>query len=276
MYAATVCHDGPFPWTPDTPVAERSALEQAAIAALPPGSFGPFGTWAARFGNADFCLDWPSPAGGAALGAGPLPDVPMLAISGGFDMRTPTEGAASVVARFPQGKLLVVPGIGHSTVTADFSACAARAVHSWMTNAAVPATCARPKALVVPVPALPAPGQARPKHHATPAATFAVVSKTIREAEAAWLMTDGLSGSPARVPAVYGGYLAATSGQTFKLVNYSIARGIAVSGTIKITKAGPPLAFQGTFTISGAGAATGVLGLQSGALRGALGGRLFR
>ena len=276
MYAATVCHDGPFPWTPETPVADRPALEQAAIAALPPGSFGPFGTWAARFGNADFCLDWPSPAGGAALGAGPLPDVPMLAISGGFDMRTPTEGAASVVARFPQGKLLVVPGIGHSTVTADFSACAARAVHSWMTNAPVPATCARPKALVVPVPALPAPGLAKPKHHASPAATFAVVSKTIREAEAAWLMTDGLSGSATRVPAMYGGYLAATSGQTFKLVNYSIAHGIAVSGTIKITKAGPPLAFQGTVTISGAGAATGVLGLQSGALRGALGGRLFR
>jgi len=145
-----------------------------------------------------------------------------------------------------------------------------------MTNAAVPTSCARPKALVVPVPALPAPGQAKPKHHATPAATFAVVSKTIREAEAAWLMTDGLSGNADRVPALYGGYLAATSGQTFKLVNYSIAHGIAVSGTLKITKAGPPLVFQGTFTVTGAGAATGVLGLQGGALRGALGGRLFR
>ena len=75
---------------------------------------------------------------------------------------------------------------------------------------------------------------------------------------------------------MYGGYLVATSGQTFKLVSYSIAHGIAVSGTMKITKAGPPLVFQGTFTITGAGAATGVLGLQSGALRGALGGRLFR
>jgi len=201
--------------------------------------------------------------------------VPVLAVSGGFDMRTPTEGAAAVVARFPQGKLLVVPGIGHSTVTADFSACAARAVHSWMTNAAVPGTCARPKALVVPVPALPAPGRAKPKHPATPAATFAIVSKTIREAEAAWLMTDGLSGSDARIPALYGGYLVATSGQAFKLVRYSIARGVTVSGTLKIAKSGPPLVFQGTFTVGGAGAATGVLGLQGTVLRGALGGRLF-
>ena len=46
---------------------------------------------------------------------GRFPNVPVLAVSGGFDMRTPTAGAPSVVARFPQGKLLVVPGIGHST-----------------------------------------------------------------------------------------------------------------------------------------------------------------
>jgi len=51
LYAATVCHDGPFPWAPDTPIAARPALEQAAIAALPAGSFGPFGAWAARFGD---------------------------------------------------------------------------------------------------------------------------------------------------------------------------------------------------------------------------------
>ena len=134
LYAATVCRDGPFPWTPDTPVGARPALEQSAIAALPPGTFGPFGSWAAQLGNADFCLGWPSPAGGAALGTGPLPNVPMLALSGGFDMRTPTAGATSVVARFPQGRLLVVPGIGHSTLTADYSGCAELAVHTWMTG----------------------------------------------------------------------------------------------------------------------------------------------
>jgi pimeloyl-ACP methyl ester carboxylesterase len=275
LYAATVCRDGPFPWSPDTPVADRRALEQAALAGLPAGSFGPFGSWAARFGNADFCLSWPSPSGGAALGAGPLPNVPVLAVSGGFDMRTPTAGAQSVVSRFPQGQLLVVPGIGHSTVTADFSACAARAVHSWMTGAAVPAQCARSKALVVPVPALPAPGSARPARPATPAKTLAIVTKTVREAEAAWLMTAGASGSTSPVPGVFGGRLVPISALTFKLAGYSIARGVAVSGTIRITKVGPPLEFQGVVTVAGAGASGGVLGLKGGVLRGTLGGKIL-
>src|SRR6478672_649535 len=275
LYAATVCRDGPFPWSPDTPIAERRALLNAAIAGLPAGSLGPFGSWAARFGNADFCLSWPSPSGGAALGAGPLPNVPVLAVSGGFDMRTPTAGAQSVVSRFPQGQLLVVPGIGHSTVTADFSGCAARAVHSWMTGGAVPTQCARPKALVSPVPTLPAPGSARPAHPATPVQTLAIVTKTVREAEAAWLMTAGVSGSTSAVPGVFGGRLVATSPLSFNLAGYSVARGVTVSGTIRITKVGPPLDFQGLVTVAGAGASGGVLGLRGGVLRGTLGGKIF-
>jgi pimeloyl-ACP methyl ester carboxylesterase len=275
LYAATDCHDGPFPWDPATPPEQRAALEQAALSALPPGSLGPFGTWAARFGNADFCLDWPSPAGGAALGAGPLPDVPMLAISGGFDMRTPTASAASVVAQFPQGHLLVVPGVGHSTVTADFSLCAARAVRSWMTAGTVPSTCPRAKPLVLDVPGLPPPGQAKPAHRASPAKTYQIVTKTVREVQAAWLMTIGLSGSIAPVPGIFGGYFRAASSDDFKLVNYSIARGVAVSGTLTLKDFGPPLVFQGTITVAGAGASPGLLILNKGALHGTLGARLF-
>jgi pimeloyl-ACP methyl ester carboxylesterase len=275
LYAATDCHDGPFPWDPATPPEQRPAIEQAAIAALPAGTLGPFGSWAARFGNADFCLDWPSPSGGAPLGAGPLPDVPMLAVSGGFDMRTPTASAASVAAQFPQGKLLVVPGVGHSTVTADFTGCAARAVRSWMTGGVVPSACTRSKPLVLDVPGLPAPGRAKPAHPAGPAKTFETVNKTVREVQAAWLMTAGLSGSGAAVPGVFGGYFRATASSTFQLVRYSIARGITVSGTLKLKDFGPPLVFQGTVTVSGAGASPGVLVLNKGALHGTLGGRIF-
>jgi pimeloyl-ACP methyl ester carboxylesterase len=272
LYAATVCRDGPFPWSPDTPTSARVALEQSAIAALPPGTFGPFGSWAAQLGNADFCLGWPSPAGGASLGTGPLPNVPVFALSGGFDMRTPTAGATSVVSRFPQGKLLVVPGIGHSTLTADYSGCAEVAVHTWMTGGVPASTCARPKPLVTDVPALPVlPAKAR---EATPARTLAIVTATLKEAEAAWLMTIGLSGSKTPVPGIYAGRLAFASNSSFRLVGYTVTRGVSVSGTLKIAKPGTPLQFQGLLTISGSGGAHGVLGLNGRSLRGTLGGKL--
>jgi len=268
LYAATVCRDGPFPWQPDTPEASRLTLFSAAVNALPAGSLGPFGLWAARFGNADFCLGWPSPSGGVPLGSGPLPNVPVLALSGGFDLRTPTANAVSVIARFPQGRLLVVPGVGHSVTTADPSACAPLAVRSWIQDGFVPDECPRPKALVAPIPALPAPGSAQPKRGAGPLQTYAIATKTLREAEAAWLFA-----APSAVPGIFGGKI--NSGQrAFTLVRYSIARGVWLSGTIRITKTGLPLVFQGTVTVGGPAASAGVLGLSESSLRGTLGGRI--
>jgi hypothetical protein len=266
LYAATVCRDGPFPWQPDTPVADRAALYAAAVSALPAGTLGPFGSWASRFGNADFCLGWPTPSGGGTLGAGPLPNVPLLAVSGGFDMRTPTAGAAAVVSRFPQGRLLVVPGVGHSVVTADPSACAALAVRSWIQGGAVPDQCPRPKAQITPIPALPAPGSARPRP-AGPLQTYATVTKTIREAEAAWVV----AGSE-KIPGVFSGKLTPTT-NSFTLVRYSISRGVELSGKIRI-KTGLPLTFEGTVRVGGAAASPGILGLSGNSLRGTLGGRV--
>ncbi len=271
LYAATVCHDGPFPWDPSLPVAQRPAALQAAIAALPPGTLGQFGSWAGNFGNADFCLQWPGPEGDAPLGAGPLPNVPMLAVSGGFDMRTPTDGAQSVVARFPQGHLLVVPGVGHSTVTADPSGCAINGVRSWMLNQAVPASCPLAKPLVVPVSTLPPPGQAHPSHALSPAATYAAAKGTLQDAQALWLMTAGASGSSTSVPGVYGGKMRA-DGRSFTLVNFSDERGLTLSGKLTLAKFGPPLVFQGAVTVKGPAAAPGILGLKGASLRGALGG----
>jgi pimeloyl-ACP methyl ester carboxylesterase len=271
LYAATVCRDGPFPWTPDTPVGARAALEQAALAALPPGSLGPFGPWAAQLGNADFCLGWPSPSGGATLGSGPLPNVPMLAVSGGFDLRTPTASAVSVVARFPQGRLLVVPGVGHSTLTADFSGCAMAAVHTWMTGGVPPSECPRSQPLVATVPALPV-LPARPRR-VSPTATLAVVTATLKEAEAAWLMTDGLTGTNTPVAGIYGGRLTSPSVSSIALTGYTVAQGVSLSGKITLVKGGPPLRFEGFLTVSGPRAAAGVLGLKNGSLRGTLGGK---
>jgi pimeloyl-ACP methyl ester carboxylesterase len=266
LYAATVCRDGPFPWAPETPIQQRPAVYQSAVAALPAGTFGPFGTWAARFGNADFCLKWPSPSGGATLNAGPLPNVPVLALSGGFDMRTPTGSAVSVVSRFPQGHLLVVPGVGHSVTTADPSGCAANAVRAWFANGTIPpAACPRGKPLVPVVGPLPA---AKQPAHVSPLATYAIAAKTLREAEATWV---GANEKP--LPGVYSGRLV-PGPRSFTLVRYSIAPGVELSGTIRLANADLPLLFSGTVKVGGPRAAIGILGLTEKSLRGTLGGRL--
>jgi pimeloyl-ACP methyl ester carboxylesterase len=266
LYAATVCRDGPFPWSPETPVEARQAILNATVAALPAGTFGPFGNWAYRFGNADFCVGWPSPSGGAALEKGPLPNVPMLAVSGGFDMRTPTDGAAAVVSRFPQGQLVVVPGVGHDPVDADFSLCAFQAVRLWVTGGTPASQCPRGAPLIRPIPALPAGTVRKTPWSAT--ATYAIAAKTIAEAEATWL-----GASSATVPGLYGGKLSAAQ-REITLTRYSIAPGVTVSGKLRLTSTTLPFRFQGTVTVGGRSAANGILGLNGTSLRGTLGGRL--
>jgi pimeloyl-ACP methyl ester carboxylesterase len=269
LYLATVCRDGPFPWAPETPVAQRQPILDAAVAALPSDAFGPFGKWAYKFGNADTCLVWPSPSGGAALGPGPLPDVPMLAISGGYDMRTPTDGAQTVVSRFRQGQLVVVPGVGHSTTTADYSGCAAQKLRAFMLGGTVAGTCARPQALVRPIPALPAAGQARPAKPLGPLQTYSIAARALADAEAIWI---GAGGTTA-IPGIWGGKLT-PGGREFTLSRYAIAKGVAVSGKIKLTTTSLPLLFEGTLTVTGPAASTGLLGLKGTSLRGTLGGRI--
>jgi hypothetical protein len=271
LYAATVCRDGQFPWAAATPPDQRPAALQAAIAALPPGTLGPFGSWAARFGNADFCLRWPGPEGDVPFGPGPLPDVPMLAVSGGFDMRTPTLGAQSVVSRFPQGHLLVVPGVGHSTVTADPSGCAVNAVRSWMLDQSIPASCPLAKPLVSPVSAIPAPGQAHPKRPLSAAVTLAIAKQSLQDAQALWLMTAGSSGETATIGGLFGGQLVA-AGRSITLKSYSDRRGVTLSGKVNFKRFGPPLVFEGVVTVAGTAAAHGVLGLSGTKLAGSLGG----
>jgi pimeloyl-ACP methyl ester carboxylesterase len=271
LFAATVCRDGPFPWPSDSPPSVRAALLQQAVAALPAGTFGPFGSWAAKLGNASLCVDWPTPAGGATLNTNPYPDVPLLALSGGYDMRTPTANAASVVAQFPQGHLLVVPGVGHSVATADFSGCSDLAVRDWMLGNPVATTCARPKSLLDPLG--PYPAAAAPRHLG-PAATYRLVAATLREAEAAW-MVENLGGPTGQVAGLTSGKLSPAGSQGFKLASYGIAQGVAISGSVKVSKGSDlPLTFDGAIRVTGRAASTGLLGLVKNSLRGTLGGKV--
>ncbi len=270
LNAATNCVDGHFPWDAATPVADRPARYRAAVAALPPGSLGSFGTWAADLGAASFCLAWPSPLRPILpLGPGPLPNIPVLAINGGYDMRTPTASAQEVVSGFPQGQLLVVPAVGHSVVTADQSICALRAVRTWIDGRRVPATCARPPFLVPPVGAYP-PG-ARSSKPLSPKGTLALSRRSIHEATAIWLASGLGAGKP--VAGLTSGRLVVGANRSFRLDHYGIAPGVELTGRLKIVGDGLPFSFEGTVAVSGKRAARGTLRLTKGTLSGNLGGR---
>jgi pimeloyl-ACP methyl ester carboxylesterase len=268
LNAATSCADGHFPWAWETPIADRPAKLAAAVAALPLGALGPFGSWAIGLGTASFCLRWPSAAVPTPpLGPGPLPDVPVLAVSGGYDMRTPTSSARAVVQSFPRGQVLVVPAVGHSVLGADPSLCALRAVRAWIDGRRVPASCTRPSFIVPPAGAYP---PARSSRVASPRATLALAGRTIREAEAMWLATGLASGD--RVAGLTAGRLTVGADRSFRLERYGIAPGVELSGRLRAVGDGLPLSFEGTLKVTGERAARGTLRLKQGVLAGTLGG----
>ena len=87
-------------------------------------------------------------------------------------------------------------------------------------------------------------------------------------------ISGGVPSSSAAVAEICPAYCAFNSASSFRLVGYTVARGVSVSGTVKIAKQGVPLQFQGLLTISGSGGAHGILGLSGKTLRGTLGGKL--
>jgi pimeloyl-ACP methyl ester carboxylesterase len=274
LNAATNCADGGFPWSPTMPPSQRRPVIDAAIAALPDGALGPFGGWAARLGTAFYCEQWPSPAGNTPLGSGPLPNVPVLAVNGGFDVRTPTSNALAVISQFPQGRLLVVPGVGHSVLTTDFSFCSQRAVRAWILGTLVAPTqaqCPRVQPIVKILGAFP-----RKPAKRTVQATLAAASKTLREAEATWLQL--LFSSTNFTPrGLYGGKLVGTSnGDGFTLTRYSLAPGVVVTGKITFVDIGPPTTYKGTLKVSGPAAVAGTLKFSKNSVTGTLGGRKVR
>jgi pimeloyl-ACP methyl ester carboxylesterase len=274
LYAATNCADGHFPWAPDTPPAARPAILDAAVAASPAGTFGQFGNWAARIGNAFFCEQWPAPAGNTPLGPGPFPNVPVIALNGGFDLRTPVVNAVTVISQFPQGQLIVVPGVGHSVATADFSGCAPNVFRRWTLGtlgAGRQGACPR----VPPASKVIAGFPARPAKR-TPAATLAVAARTLREAEASWLQVI-FSSATFTPRGLYGGKLVASNqGLGFTLTRYSLAPGVSITGKTTFVDAGPPISYKGTVKVSGPAAAAGTLTVSKNSVSGRLGGRLVK
>jgi pimeloyl-ACP methyl ester carboxylesterase len=277
LLLATNCGDGPFPWQPaDTPDV-RTAAMNAAIAALPAGSSGAFGDWAFQSFPAWSCIDWPAPSGGVLLGPGPLPNVPVLVLSGDRDIRTPTSGAVEIAKQFPKGRVLLVPGAGHSVL--NHSTCAKNAVLSWLNGGTPPAVCTR---FSLYVPAL---GRWRASVATTPAPaklpgltgrTLNALLQTIHDAEDTWLMTR-ISQQP--TTGLVGGLLTPDPKGSIRLQAYSSVGGLAATGTVvlKMQPWGDPVvpltAVSGSIKVTGSGSAHGTVRLSGNRLAGTLNGR---
>jgi pimeloyl-ACP methyl ester carboxylesterase len=274
LLLTTNCGDGPFPWGPsDALDARRSALT-AAIAGLPSGAAGPFGGWALQSLLPWTCLDWPAPSGGAILGPGPLPDVPVLVLAGDRDIRTPLSGAVATAQRFPRGRVLVVPGAGHSVL--NHSSCAATAVRTWLNGATPPAACNRFSLYVPPV------GLWRRSVATTPPATrvpglagrtLAALLQTIHDAEDVWMLSRHTEQATS---GLVGGSLTPDPNGVIRLKGYSSVAGLTLTGNI-VLKMDPygdpvvPLTAQfGLLTVGGSGAAHGRVKLSENSLTGTL------
>ncbi|WP_067449951.1 alpha/beta fold hydrolase [Actinomadura macra] len=110
-----MCNDYPTLWDRAAPVATRTRQFAAGRAALPEREFWPFGkqAWTSAItdrGNS--CLNWPDREG-TGQRTGPLPDVPVLVVSGDLDANTPTEEGRLAARQFRRSTVVEVPNVGH-------------------------------------------------------------------------------------------------------------------------------------------------------------------
>ncbi|MDW5594604.1 alpha/beta hydrolase [Conexibacter stalactiti] len=275
LYIATTCADGGVPWPAGTPVAQRPAAAEAALAALPEAQLAPFDRRTLRRLRIDSCRAWPeSPI---EQPTAPLPDVPTLILSGDSDLRTPRSDARAVAGQLPRARLLTVPGVGHSVLGAAASLdqrCARRAVTAFFADRRV-ADCGRTS---LPPVAKQAPRRLAdlPVRHGLPARagrTYAAFELTIADAFER-IMTVALSGAaePSGGAVGIGGLRGGTvriGRRLMRFDRFSFVPGVTVSGVLSLDLDDEaPLVFH----IGGSAAARGTLVAGERSVTGTLGG----
>jgi pimeloyl-ACP methyl ester carboxylesterase len=114
LHASTLCADWRFPWgSSAAPLARRAARLRAVVARIPAKKLYPFDReTASGNGFVRQCLPW-APTHPTPLPHGKL-RVPTLLVEGNHDLSTQLTWARQQLALTPDGKLVVVPGAGHS------------------------------------------------------------------------------------------------------------------------------------------------------------------
>ena len=114
LHASALCADWRYPWgSSAAPLRGRAAKLRAAVARIPAARLYPFDArTASGNGFVRQCLPW-APTEPTPLPHGKL-RVPTLLVNGTHDLSTPLAWARKQLALTPHGKLVVVPGAGHS------------------------------------------------------------------------------------------------------------------------------------------------------------------
>jgi len=114
LHASTLCADWRYPWgNSAAPLAGRAAKLRAAVARIPAAKLYPFDArTASENGFVRQCLPW-APTKPTSLPHGKL-RVSTLLVNGNHDLSTPLAWARQELALTTRGRLIVVPGAGHS------------------------------------------------------------------------------------------------------------------------------------------------------------------
>lgn len=257
LYAATSCEELAFPWAPNASFSERA--RQALAAARQSAALGPFAAedvltldWIA------LCLRWP-----LTPGPRPLPpvtaEVPALLLNGGADLRTPLEDALRVLEQLPKGRLLSVPGVGHSVVGGDPSGCARRALRAFLRARAITGDCPRARTGYergVPVPPR---SLAAVRGRGKAGRTLAAVGLTLEDA----VLALHLSPTGERAGGLRRGTVRFTRGPLMRLRGYEYVPGVRITTRGRRIAVTGPAAARGTLTLRRGGRLTGRLGGQA-------------
>jgi pimeloyl-ACP methyl ester carboxylesterase len=257
----TACHDYPriFSYA-DAPAARRAAVEQA-LAALDPREFWPFspaGWLVAGFEAPDTCIEWPNdPTATSPLPPGaPLPDVPVLVLSGDLDANTPSFAGRQAAAQFARATFVEIPNEGH---TPTGSPCATAVALRFIATLEVnPRACAGT--------GTPPPVAARaPRRAAELPLVRAEATRAERRALALVVATAGDLVEQAGILEIWGSagglrggrYVAAAGG--VRLLAVRVVRDARVSGTLALTSRG---GLEGTLRPAGPGVPDGRLQVE--------------
>ncbi|WP_225725980.1 MULTISPECIES: alpha/beta fold hydrolase [unclassified Nocardia] len=116
-YVAVTCNDYPTLWSPDANLPQREQQYRQALANAPAGSgaFSAEGFGAALRDGGDSCIRWPGLKNHQRPDQmrEPLPNVPVLVLSGDLDAVTPDANGKRAAARFANATFVSVPNTGH-------------------------------------------------------------------------------------------------------------------------------------------------------------------